>query len=280
MIRGKSLVLGQFAPRNSAVHGLDPRTKMIALFCLMGFTFFIRRVEVLALYTVAVLMIYPLSRFSLKLATGSIRPFLGLLFLTVGLHGFFTEGRILFVLPVLNVNCTLEGLVNGFFYGFRIVILVMMANLLTLTTSPMSLTDGIEKMLKPFRRFGLPAHEIAMMMSISMRFIPILLEESERIQRAQMSRGARFEGGLIRKLKSLIPIMIPLFISAFRKANDLALAMDARCYRGGDNRTSFQVLRFSRADGCAGVLVIFLCTAILLAQYGLSGIDMGVREPF
>ncbi|HDQ45246.1 MAG TPA: energy-coupling factor transporter transmembrane protein EcfT [bacterium] len=281
MITGKTLILGRYAPRDSRVHSLDPRTKMIALCFLMGLTFLIRRADLLILYTVPVLLIYPLSGLSARLAFGSIRPFMWLLLFTVFLHGFLTEGRILFSLPLVRAGFTLEGLMNGLFYGFRIILLIVTANLLTLTTSPMALTDGIEKLLKPFQRFGIPAHELAMMMSISMRFIPILLEESERIQRAQMSRGARFDGGLIRKLKAMIPILIPLFVSTFRKANDLALAMDARCYRGGESRTHFQILRFGRADGWACAAVLMLVCVVLFLQYNVLHAGGNISpEPF
>lgn len=269
MIGSTQLTLGRYAPRDSIIHRLDPRTKMLSLFCLMGLAFFIVGLDMLLAFGLLLCALYPVARISLKLLFGNIRSFFWLLFLTFVLHGFFTEGRVLFSvpLPLYGFDCTLEGLRNGLFYGLRIILLISMANLLTLTTTPMSLTDGLEKLLNPFRKLGLPAHEIAMMMSISMRFIPILLEESERIQKAQMSRGADFDGPLLVKIKSIIPILVPLFVSAFRKANDLALAMDARCYRGGINRSSYQILSFESADYVCFLTVGFLFAAIFLVAW-------------
>lgn len=243
---------------------------MLSLFVLMGLTFFLNGLGHILVFGILVCFLYPLAGFSIKLLLNNIKPFIWLLSLTVLLHGFFTEGNEIFRIPIINIVCTVQGLLKGSFYGIRIVLLISMANLLTLTTSPMALTDGLEKILSPFKRLGLPAHEIAMMMSISMRFIPILLEESERIQKAQMSRGARFDGSLIQKLKSVVPILVPLFISAFRKANDLALAMDARCYRGGDNRSSFTILEFSKNDVLCFLSIFFLMlltTALLLIDF-------------
>jgi len=257
------LTLGQYAPRHSSIHLLDPRTKMILLFILMVSIFFIGSIEGLGLFLVGVLCLYPLARLDLNLAWNNIRAFIWLFLITICLHGFFTVGNTLLTIPVVNWELSKEGLVRGGYYSFRMINLIILASLLTLTTSPMSLTDGLEKLLQPLERIRIPAHEIAMVMSISMRFIPILLEETERIRKAQISRGASFEGSLIKKIQSLVPILIPLFLSAFRKANDLALAMDARCYRGGTGRTSYQILRFTSRDGWAALCTMLFFAAIV-----------------
>jgi len=216
------------------------------------------RVEPLLLYLMAVLFFFRLSELSVKLALRNLRPFLVLFLLTFFFHAVFTDGKILWKVPFVSVFITEEGIYQAIFYTFRIGILVVLASLLTLTTSPMSLTDGIERFLTPFRRMGVPAHEIAMMFSISLRFIPILIDETERIRKAQVSRGGCFEGNIFRRIRSIVPVVVPLFLSTFRRANDLALAMDARCYRGGVARTSYHVLRFHREDILALLVVILL----------------------
>ena len=257
MIRIKDITLGQYAPRESIIHKLDPRTKVLASLFLMSMLLFIRRLEIILLFFVVVLVLYILSKLNIGLALKNLKPFVWLFLLTFLLHCLFTKGKILVEIPFVKGYITEEGIYRGIFYTLRIGILVVMANLLTLTTSPMSLTDGIERFLSPFRRVGVPAHEIAMMLSISIRFIPILIEEAERIRKAQISRGGCFEGNLLRRIRSIIPLIVPLFLSTFRRANDLALAMDARCYRGGEGRTSYHILRFRRADMLA-LFVIFL----------------------
>lgn len=260
------LSLGQYAPRHSMVHLLDPRTKMVLLFLLMGSVFVLNRIESILLFSMAVMCLYPLARLSLSLAWKNIRVFFWLFLITMVLHGFMSGGAAIFTIPLTGWTVSGEGLVQGVFYCFRMINVILLAGLLTLTTTPMSLTDGLERLLKPLKRIGVPAHEIAMIMSISLRFIPILLEETERIRKAQISRGARFEGNLFQKIQSLVPVLVPLFVSAFRKANDLALAMDARCYRGGDGRTSYQELRLMLRDGLAAGAALMFFAGILTFQ--------------
>jgi energy-coupling factor transport system permease protein len=199
-------------------------------------------------------------------ALKNLRAFLVLFVLTFVLHGFFTSGRILFKIPYLGTVFTYEGVVKGGFYTIRIGILIVLANLLTLTTSPMSLTDALTCFLKPFRKLGVPAHEIGMMISIALRFIPIFIEESDRIKNAQISRGAQFEGNMMNKIKNISSLIIPLFVSTFRRANDLAYAMESRCYRGGEGRTSYYVLKFCRNDLLASVGVICIGVPVFLLQ--------------
>jgi len=190
------------------------------------------------------------------------------------LHAFFTEGRVLFRLPVAGLPVTSDGLAGGLFYTLRIVVLLVFANAMTLTTSPMELTDSIERFLRPFRKIGVPAHEIALMVSIAIRFIPIFIEETDRIQKAQASRGCRSDGPVWRRIRGVFPVLVPLFLSSFRKAGDLAYAMDARCYSGGEGRTSLHELRFRRPDGIA-------MAAAAVAVFSFIWMDAGIHPlPF
>lgn len=235
----------------------------------MALIFIARDVNVLFYYLVIVFILYRLCQYSLKVAIGNFRPFTILFVLTIGLHSFFTPGKILLQIPFVNMKITYEGIYQGIFYTVRIGLLILIASLLTLTTSPMALTDAIERFLSPFRRIGIPDHEIALMISISLRFIPTLIEEADRIRKAQLSRGSRFDGSLIRRLQSIIPIVIPLFISTLRRANDLAIAMDARCYRGGEGRTKYDILKFRIQDILAMAFVILLGTGFIFIRLPL-----------
>ena len=223
--------------------------------------------EVIALFVLAVPVLFIVSKLGLALVLRNCRAFWGLFLLTFLIHGLFTPGKILFKMPMVPVFITQEGVYLGIVYMIRIGILIVLANLLTLTTSPMSLTDAIERFLAPFRRIGVPAHEIAMMLSISLRFIPILIDEAERIRKAQVSRGSQFDGNIFNKLRSIVPLIIPLFLSTFRRAHDLALAMDARCYQGGERRTNYYILRFRRIDGIALLTVFLFSIPIVILGY-------------
>lgn len=256
LVRIQDITIGQYAPRESIVHRLDPRTKMLSSLFLMILLLITRRMEFLIIFFVALLFLFVMSKLSLGLALRNLRPFIWLFLLTFFLHGIFTKGRILWELPYLRIAITEEGIYKGLFYSFRIGILVTLASFLTLTTSPMSLTDAIERFLSPFRRL-VPTNEIAMMMSISLRFIPIIIDEAERIRKTQISRGGCFEGNILRRIRNIVSLIIPLFLSTFRRANDLALAMDARCYSGGDTRTSYHILQFRNTDMIA-LFIVFL----------------------
>lgn len=262
----KNMNLGQYAPRISVVHALDPRVKIFCCLVMMGLIFYTEQIEILVFVSLLIIFLYFLAKLRLTLALSNVKPFFLLFLLTLLLHGFFTPGQILVTIPVVNFDISLEGLYKGFFYTYRLIMLIILAGLLTLTTSPMNLTDGIERILKPFEKFGLPAHEIAMTISIAMRFIPILIEESERIKRAQISRGAKFEGNIINKTKSIIPLVIPLFISGFRKAHDLSLAMEARGYRGSVGRTSYLYLELEKNDFIC--LCLLFSLTLLIIVYG------------
>lgn len=243
---------------------------MISCLIFMVSLFLVQHWWILSIYLLLILFFYSLAKLQLKLAFRNIRGFWGLFLITFLIHGFFTHGRILFEIPSLSARMTFEGLVLGLYYTLRLGILIILANLLTLTTSPMSLTDGIERFMKPLKRFGVPAHEIAMMLSISIRFIPLLIDESDRIRKAQLSRGSRFEGNIVDRIRSIIPLVIPLFVSAFRRAHELALAMEARCYRGGEGRTSYDVLVFQQRDFGVLLSVIFLTIPVTLLDRMVS----------
>ena len=230
----------------------------------MAFILVIKDMLPLFVCFVLSLSLYRLGKLDVRIGLRNIRPFIWLFLFTLVLHMLFTPGDPLVRLSVFNLCITKQGIFQGIFYTSRIILFIIIANLLTLTTSPLSLTDAIESLLTPFKRMGIPAHEIAMMMSIALRFIPILLDEADRIYKAQISRGAVIEGNLFQKLKGIIPIILPLFLSAFRKADELALAMDARCYRGGVGRTSFQVLQYKKQDVIAFTMTAFVCLMIVL----------------
>ncbi len=249
----KDINIGQYIPGDSIIHILDPRTKIITtgmivigLFLLRGFTGYF-------LYTLFALIVLIMAKLSPKYVLRGLRPLLFIMTITIIAHIFMGDGRLLFKLGPLEA--TWEGLMRGVEMLWRLILLVLFTTLATLTTSPISLTDGIESLLSPGKAVGIPAHEIAMMMTIALRFIPTLLEEAEKIMKAQMARGADFEtGSILRRAKSLVPLLVPLFVSAFRRADDLATAMESRCYRGGEGRTKLRVLKYQRADYIAGTI--------------------------
>ncbi|MBN1541262.1 energy-coupling factor transporter transmembrane protein EcfT [candidate division KSB1 bacterium] len=257
------ITLGHYWPGDSIVHRLDPRTKLIVLLGLMSGLLVALNPVILMLYALISFVLVRLAKLPATLVFSNIRPFLWLFLITVAIHLFWTSGRVVATVPLLDLTITYEGLVLGLLYSLRLAMLVIYAALLTLTTSPIELTDGLERLLTPFKRLGLPTHEMVLMLSLSLRFIPTLLEEAQRLKNAQLSRGASFEGSLVQRIRSVIPLVLPLFISAFRRADDLALAMDARCYAGGEGRTSFKILRFRTPDGVALVLILVVLTAVI-----------------
>ena len=257
--------LGYYYPGDSFVHRLDPRTKLIVMLLLMTTLLISYEMFVLIGFFIVTGMTIFFCRIPASLILRNLKPFLWLFAITMAVHLFWTPGRTIFHLPVFHVDMTREGLLLGFIYSFRLALLIVFAALLTLTTSPIELTDALEKLFTPFKRLRVPTHEIIMMLTLSLRFIPTLLEEAQRIKNAQISRGATFEGGLARKMRNILPLILPLFVSAFRRADELAWAMDSRCYRGGEGRTTYKRLQFQVADFfiliiCSG----FVVTAILI----------------
>jgi len=263
----KDITIGQYYPSDSPIHRLDPRTKLVITFLFIVIIFFVRYytgyLYILAFMGLTVL----LSKIPVKYILKGLKPLLFIILLTFFINIFFTPGdNTIFSFWVLRI--TREGLRQGFFMTLRLVFLVTGTSLLTLTTSPIDLTDGIELLLKPLKVVKFPAHELAMMMTIALRFIPTLLEETDKIMKAQMARGADFESGnLIQRAKSLVPLLVPLFISAFRRADELAMAMEARCYRGGESRTRMKILTMGKADFAAFAATAAMIAAVLLNTY-------------
>ncbi len=256
------ITLGQYYPGDSAVHRLDPRCKLFAALCLITSLMLSYSPLVLAALTLMLLLIIHLARLPFALVVKNLRPFLWLFAVTWIIHLFWTSGRILWIIPGVNAEITWEGAVWGGIYVARLALLIAAAALLTLTTAPLELADALERIFRPLKRFRVPAHELSLMLTLSLRFIPTLMEEALRIRNAQMSRGARFDGSLLNRVRSLLPLMVPLFVSAFRRADELAQAMDARCYNGGDGRTTYTRLHFSLADYgvCfSAAILIFVC---------------------
>ncbi|MBO8126491.1 MAG: energy-coupling factor transporter transmembrane protein EcfT [Firmicutes bacterium] len=241
------MTLGQYVPGDSLIHRLDPRTKIIASIVLIVLLFLVEGFVGYLLVASGIMAIIVISRLPLDFVLKGLKPLRLILILTFILHLFMNEGRELARIGPLVM--TYEGLIRGILMTARLGLLVLATSLLTLTTSPIRLTDGLEALLNPFSRFGLPAHEVAMMMTIALRFIPTLFEETEKIMKAQKARGADFESGkLTERAKNLVPLLVPLFVSAFRRADELAVAMEARCYRGGEGRTKFHQLALTSAD--------------------------------
>ena len=250
-----NITMGQYYPTDSIVHRLDPRVKI-----LLTIAFIVGIFLVLSLwgYALALVFVYFMARLShvpFKMLMRGLRPLRFILVLTFVLNLFFSgEGTILWQWSFITI--TYEGLSRAVHYCLRLLFLVIGTSLLTLTTSPVSLSDGLELLLSPLKVIHFPAHELAMMMTIALRFIPTLLEEADKIMKAQMARGADFESGnLLARAKAMVPLLVPLFVSAFRRAGDLAMAMESRCYRGGEGRTRLRVLKLTRADLYASLVM-------------------------
>lgn len=241
------ITIGQYFPGQSVVHRLDPRSKIAFCTVYIAALFVANSTAEYLLATLVFVLVAIFSRVPLRMVLKSIKPLWLIVLLTVIFQMFSGDGVILAKFGRLTITQT--GLETGLLMSLRLVLLIVMSSLLTLTTSPLDLTDAIERLLGPFKRIGVPAHEIAMMMTIALRFIPTLIEEMDRIMKAQQSRGAEFsEGSLVKRARSIVPLIVPLFVSAFRRADELAMAMEARCYRGGEGRTRMKVLNFVVAD--------------------------------
>jgi energy-coupling factor transport system permease protein len=231
----RNLTIGQHYPVDSPVHNLDPRLKIIFTIIFIISLFLIESFVGFLIVAAFLTVVITISKVPLKFVIKGLRPILFIILVTFLINLLMTPGRVVFSLGFIKI--TEEGLRQAGFMAVRLTLLIMGTSLLTLTTSPIILTDGIEALLKPFTKFGLPAHELAMMMTIALRFIPTLMEETEKIMKAQKSRGADFESGnIVSRAKNLVPLLVPLFISAFRRADELAMAMEARCYRGGSKQ--------------------------------------------
>lgn len=259
----RDITLGQYYPVDSCIHRLDPRTKLFGTMVFIVSLFLADSLWGYLAATLALAAVIRLSKVPFKFMVKGLKAVVLLLVISVSFNLFLTQGTPVFKLGFLQI--TREGIRLAAFMGLRLIYLVIGSSVMTLTTTPNQLTDGLEKGLHFLNRIRVPVHEIAMMMSIALRFIPILVEETDKIMKAQMARGADFESGnLIRRAKSMIPILVPLFISAFRRATDLAMAMEARCYRGGEGRTKMKPLCYGARDRIAyGLFAAYL--AVLLA---------------
>ena len=263
----RDITIGQYYPANSKLHRLDPRVKIVCTFLFLISLFCFQNIWGYVVATIFLASIIRISKVPFKFIVKGLRPVIMLLMITVLFNLFLTKtGTVIFEAWVFKI--TDEGLRTAGFMTVRLIYLILGSSLMTFTTTPNALTDGIEKLLWPLRKIKLPVHEIAMMMSIALRFIPILLEETDKIMKAQIARGADLESGnIIQKAKAMIPILVPLFVSAFRRATDLAMAMEARCYRGGDGRTKMKPLVYQKKDYIAyAIMIVYFVVAVLVGR--------------
>lgn len=262
----RDITLGQYYPEQSVIHRLDARTKILGTLLYIIEVFLVNSFAGFGLVILALGVLIGISRVPVRFIFKGLKAVVFIILLTFVLNLFMFDGTVLWHWKFFTI--TYEGLYRSCFMALRLILLIIGTSMLTLTTKPMELTDGLEKLLKPFNRFGLPSHEIALMMSIALRFIPTLLEETDKIMKAQQARGADFESGnLIQRVKNMIPILIPLFVGSFRIAQDLALAMEARCYHGGVGRTRMKEIVFSRRDWVAGVLLAVFLGIVIASRW-------------
>lgn len=260
----RDITLGQYYPGNSWIHRLDPRIKIMATILYVVALFVVDDFIGFAIAFIGLVGVVLISKVPFRFILRGLKPVFLIIAFTFIINLFMIKGEVLVSFWVLEI--TKEGVRTAVFMAVRLVLLIIGSSLLTLTTKPISLTDGIEALLSPFKKLGLPAHELAMMMTIALRFIPTLLEETDKIMKAQQARGADFESGnIMRRAKALIPILVPLFISAFRIAQDLAMAMEARCYGGNIKRTRMNGMKLRSCDLAASILFL-LFLALIIAQ--------------
>lgn len=262
------ITLGQYFPGASLIHRLDPRTKILATIIYIIAIFFAATPLSYGILTGFAAVVILIARLPWLLVLKSLKPIWVIVILTMLIHMFTAPGeQIIFTWKFLSV--TQEGVDMGVKMAVRLILLLLFSSVLTFTTSPIVLTDGIESLLRPFKRVGVPAHELAMMMTIALRFIPTLLEETDRIMKAQTARGADFaSGNILERMKNMLPLLVPLFISAFRRADELAVAMEARCYRGGEGRTRMHELLFTAGDYAALALTVALAVGLAALRWG------------
>lgn len=260
------LILGRYIPGDSFVHKLDPRAKLVASFYFIAIIFLCNNFLSFALMFAFTLFCIYMSKIKMSFFINGVKPLLWLILFTVGLQVLFTQGgQVYFHWGFITISQF--GLVNGAYIFIRFVLIIFMSTLLTLTTPPLSLSDAIEYLLRPLKAIKFPAHEISLMLSIALRFVPTLMDETEKIMNAQRARGVDFgEGNLMDKMKSIVPLLIPLFVSSFNRAEELAIAMEARGYQGGDGRTKYRVLRWEKSDTITLVAFAFLTVALLILR--------------
>lgn len=262
----RDITLGQYYQTESVIHRLDPRVKLGGTLLYIISLFFFQNFLGYLVAAVFLAIVIKLSHVPFRFMVRGMKAILFLLLITVVFNLFLTPGTAL--VSFWKITITIEGLRMAVTMAIRLTMLIIGSSIMTLTTTPNNLTDGMEKMMKPLKVFRVPVHEVAMMMSIALRFIPILLEETDKIMKAQIARGADFESGnLIKRAKALVPLLVPLFISAFRRANDLAMAMEARCYRGGEGRTKMKPLVYRKQDRIGYICVcLYLVASITIGR--------------
>ena len=266
----KDINIGQYVPGNSFIHKLDPRTKILITFFFIITLFIINKFYGYIFVVIFLGIIIFLSKLSFTYIYKGVKPIFVLILITAVLNVFLVTGTpetLVFKWGFISIYT--QGIQTAVFMALRLIFLIMGTSIMTLTTSPIELTDGIERLLGPFKKIGLPAHELAMMMTIALRFIPTLIDETDKIMKAQQARGADFEtGNLVQKAKNLIPLLVPLFISSFRRADELAMAMEARCYRGGEGRTRMKQLKFTNKDTVSFIAYIIFLALCIFVRFG------------
>ncbi|MFA1715196.1 energy-coupling factor transporter transmembrane protein EcfT [Peribacillus frigoritolerans] len=256
------MIIGRYVPANSLMHKMDPRAKLLLVFLFVCVVFLANNVVSYGLLAVFTILLISLSKIPLRYLYNGLKPIFFLIVFTFLLHILFTkEGELLFEYGWFEIYE--GGLIQGFFISIRFTLLILVTSLLTLTTSPISITDGMEELLGPLKKWKMPVHELALMMSIALRFIPTLMEETEKIMKAQTARGVDFSSGPIKdRVKSIVPLLVPLFVSSFKRAEELATAMESRGYRGGEGRTKYRQLNWKTSDSLLmvslGVLTVML----------------------
>ena len=266
----RDITIGQYFPGHSFIHKMDPRMKLILTILYIVGVFIVANLPGYAIALAFLYIVVRVSGIKFSYLAKGVKPLRFIIIFTFILNLFFVQGETpIFTLGFFTL--TKEALNNAIYFALRLIFLVMGTSVLTLTTSPVQLTDGLERIMHPLEKIHFPAHELAMMMTIALRFIPTLLEETDKIQKAQMARGADFESGnLIARAKAMIPLLVPLFVSSFRRANELAMAMEARCYRGGDKRTRLRELKYTKLD-LYGALAVAAFLVIIVAEGRLLG---------
>lgn len=261
----KDITLGQYYPGNTVMHRLDPRVKLLGTLVFVTTLFIAKNPAVYAIAATFLLTCIVISKVPIKYILRGLKPIMVIMAFSMIFNIFGTSGRVL--IKVWKLKITYEGLLQAAYTGIRLVFLIMGSSIMTLTTTPNALTDGLEKSMRILKPVKFPVHEIAMMMSIALRFIPILADEADKIMKAQQARGVDFEtGGLLKRVKAMVPILVPLFVSAIRRAYDLANAMDARCYKGGDGRTKMKPLKYKKIDAVGYLVLLFYLAAMIAAK--------------
>ncbi|MFQ5676509.1 MAG: energy-coupling factor transporter transmembrane component T family protein [bacterium] len=258
------ITLGQYYPGNSLLHRLDPRSKLCVGLILMTGLLLTHKLSLTLFFLGICLFGLTISGIPAQRILRNLKPFFWLFLITLAIHLLTTKGHEVIRIPLIGVGVTKEGFLNGLSYSLRLGLLVIFATFLTMTTAPIELTDGLEKIFSPLRRFKVPVHEFVLMMTLSLRFLPILILEAQKIKNAQLSRGVSLDGNLLQRVKNIAPMILPLFVSAIRRAEELAVAMEARHYVGGDGRTSFRKLQFEQRDfGMIAFAIAAFCAIVL-----------------